>query len=158
MLNLSKTFYFQAPLQQSTTIQCLTKEVTDAKSDETSDQPEEEYGFMEALKLDSDDDDEVENVPKTVNDVVPNRQKTPEDYAQNEDDVLNMESITMDSEDKDEVKIEVKEDKTPQVIGFSIDTGQYFQNDCPKAQFFKAYLKVKNLSTFGLEEKFLRAQ
>ena len=118
MLNLSKTFYFQAPLQQSTTIQCLTKEVTDAKSDETSDQPEEEYGFMEALKLDSDDDDEVENVPKTVNDVVPNRQKTPEDYAQNEDDVLNMESITMDSEDKDEVKIEVKEDKNLQVLGF----------------------------------------
>ena len=25
-----------------------------------------------------------------------------------------------------------------------LDTGQNFKNDCPKAQFFKAYLKVKN--------------
>ena len=44
----------------------MTKEVTDTKADETFDQPEEEYGFMEALTLDSEDEDEVENVPKTV--------------------------------------------------------------------------------------------
>ena len=48
----------------------MTKEVTDTKADETFDQPEEEYGFMEALTLDSEDEDEVENVPKTVPDEV----------------------------------------------------------------------------------------
>ena len=119
MPNFSKHFFFhfQASLPQSTQIQCLTKEVTDAKPDETSDQPEEEYGFMEAMTLDSDDEDEVENLPKTVPKIVPNRQKSPEPEidAQEEDDVLNMESITIDSENKEEVKIEVKEDKIPQV-------------------------------------------
>ena len=27
---------------------------------------------------------------------------------------------------------------------YTLDTGQKFQNGCPKAYFFKAYLKVKN--------------
>ena len=84
----------------------MTKEVTDTKTDETSDQPEEEYGFMEALTLDSEDEDELENVPKTVPDIVPNRQKSAE------------------PEDENKVKIEVKEDKNPQVLGFP--TGQNF--------------------------------
>ena len=58
-------------LPQSTKVQCLTKEVTDAKPDETSDQPDEEYGFMEAMTLDSEDEDEVENVPETEPETVP---------------------------------------------------------------------------------------
>ena len=113
-------------MPQSTQIQCLTKEVTDAKPDETSDQPEEEYGFMEAMTLDSDDEEEVENLPKTVPKIVPNRQKSPEPEidAQKEDDVLNMESITIDSENKEEVKIEVKEDKIPQVCSLGFPKGQ----------------------------------
>ena len=78
----------------------MTKEVTDTKPDETFDQPEEEYGFMEPMTLDSEDEDELENVPKTVPEIVPNRQKSPE------------------PEDENEVKIEVKEDKNPQVLGF----------------------------------------
>ena len=103
-------------MPQSTQIQCLTKEVTDAKPDENSDQPEEEYGFMEALTLESEDENEVENVSKSVPDIVQNRQKSPEPEidAQKEDNVLNMESITIDTENK-EAKIEVKEDKIPQV-------------------------------------------
>ena len=102
----------------------MTKEVTDAKQDESSDQPEEEYGFMEAMTLDSEDEDEVENVPKSVPEIVPeivpNKQKSPEseNNAQKEDAVLSMESITIDSENKEEVKIEVKEDKNLQVLGF----------------------------------------
>ena len=101
----------------------MTKEVTDAKPDETSDQPEEEYGFMEARTLDSENEDEVENVPKSVPEIVPeivpNKQKCPEseNNAQKEDAVLSMESITIDSENKEEVKIEVK-DKNLQVLGF----------------------------------------
>ena len=115
-------------LPQSTQIN--KAEVTDTKPDQMSDQPEEEYGFMEPMTLDSDDEDEVENVPKSVPEIVPeivpNRQKSPEpeNDAQDEEDVLNIESITIDSENKDEVKIEVKEDKTPQVLGFP--TGQNF--------------------------------
>ena len=102
----------------------MTKEVTVAKQDESSDQPEEEYGFMEAMTLDSEDEDEVENVPKSVPEIVPeivpNKQKSPEseNNAQKEDAVLSMESITIDSENKEEVKIEVKEDKNLQVLGF----------------------------------------
>ena len=94
----------------------MTKEVTDAKPDENSDQPEEEYGFMEALTLDSEDENEVENVSKSVPDIVQNRQKSPEPEidAQKEDNVLNMESITIDTENK-KAKIEVKEDEIPQV-------------------------------------------
>ena len=112
-------------LPQSTQIN--KAEVTDTKPDQISDQPEEEYGFMEPMTLDSDDEDEVENVPKSVPEIVPeivpNRQKSPEpeNDAQDEEDVLNIESITIDS---DEVKIEVKEDKTPQVQG--LPTGQNF--------------------------------
>ena len=104
----------------------MTKEVTEAKQDESSDQPEEEYGFMEAMTLDSEDEDEVENVPKSVPEIVPeivpNKQKSPEseNNAQKEDAVLSMESITIDSENKEEVKIEVKEDKNLQVLGFSM--------------------------------------
>ena len=115
-------------LPQSTQIN--KAEVTDTKPDQMSDQPEEEYGFMEPMTLDSDDEDEVENVPKSVPEIVPeivpNRQKSPEpeNDAQDEEDVLNIESITIDSENKDEVKIEVKEDKTQQVLGFP--TGQNF--------------------------------
>ena len=98
----------------------MTKEVTDTKQDESSDQPEEEYGFMEAMTLDSEDEDEVENVPTSVPEIVPNKQKSPEseNNAQKEDAVLSMESITIDSENKEEVKIEVKEDKNLQVLGF----------------------------------------
>ena len=115
-------------LPQSTQIN--KAEVTDTKPDQISDQPEEEYGFMEPMTLDSDDEDEVENVPKSVPEIVPeivpNRQKSPEpeNDAQDEEDVLNIESITIDSENNDEVKIEVKEDKIPQVLGFP--TGQNF--------------------------------
>merc|ERR1719220_995875 len=95
-------------LPQSTQIN--KAEVTDTKPDQMSDQPEEEYGFMEPMTLDSDDEDEVENVPKSVPEIVPeivpNRQKSPEpeNDAQDKEDV-NIESITIDSENKDEVKI-----------------------------------------------------
>ena len=125
LFNYNFLFHFQTLLPQSTQIN--KAEVTDTKPDQISDQPEEEYGFMEPMTLDSDDEDEVENVPKSVPEIVPeivpNRQKSPEpeNDAQDEEDVLNIESITIDS---DEVKIEVKEDKTPQVQGFP--TGQNF--------------------------------
>ena len=125
---LSKlTLYFQTSMPQST-LHGAKEKITDEKTaNETSDQPEEEYGFMEPMTLDSDDEDEVENVPKSVPEIVPeivpNRQKSPEpeNDAQDEEDVLNIESITIDS---DEVKIEVKEDKNTQVLGFP--TGQNF--------------------------------
>ena len=114
---LSKlTLYFQTSMPQST-LHGAKEEITDEKTaNETSDQPEEEYGFMEPMTLDSEDEDEVENVPKNVPDIVPKRQKSPEREidAQKEDNVLNMESITIDTENK-EAKIEVKEDKIPQV-------------------------------------------
>ena len=62
------------------------------------------------------DEDVLENVPKNVPDIVPKRQKSPEREidAQKEDNVLNMESIKIDTENK-EAKIDVKEDKIPQV-------------------------------------------
>ena len=116
---LSKlTLYFQTSMPQST-LHGAKEKITDEKTaNETSDQPEEEYGFMEPMTLDSEDEDEVENVPKTVPDIVPNRQKSPE------------------PEDEKEVKIEVKEDKNTQVLGFP--TGQNFlvlrtkgQPQCP---------------------------
>ena len=91
---LSKlTLYFQTSMPQST-LHGAKEEITDEKTaNETSDQPEEEYGFMEPMTLDSEDEDDLENVPKTV----PNRQKSPEPEidAQKEDNVLNMESITL---------------------------------------------------------------
>ena len=88
---LKLTLYFQTSMPQST-IHGAKEEITDEKTEnETSDQPEEEYGFMEPMTLDSEDEDQVENVPKT---------------------------------NPDEVKIEVKEDKNPQVLGFP--TGQNF--------------------------------
>ena len=104
---LSKlTLYFQTSMPQST-LHGAKEEITDEKTEnETSDQPEEEYGFMEPMTLDSEDEDEVENVPKTVPEIFPNRQKSPE------------------PEDENEVKIEVKEDENPQVLGFL--TGQNF--------------------------------
>ena len=115
----------------------MTKEVTDAKPDESSDQPEEEYGFMEAMTLDSEDEDEVENVPKSVPKIVPNRQKSPEPMtldSEDEDEVENVPKTvpkivpnrqkSPEPEDEKEVKIEVKEDKNPQVLGFP--TGQNF--------------------------------
>ena len=98
---LSKlTLYFQTSMPQST-LHGAKEEITDEKTaNETSDQPEEEYGFMEPMTLDSEDEDDLENVPKTVPKIVPNRQKSPE------------------PKDENEVKIEVKEDKNPQVLGF----------------------------------------